>query len=94
MYILLCRDKSYYTGVTSNLEQRQYKHQNSFYDSYTSKRLPVKLVFSQEFANFEEAVNSEKQIKGWSKAKKAALISGDFDLIHELAKCRNESKSR
>ncbi len=91
VYILKCSDKSYYTGVTNNLERRIAEHQGCAHDGYTSVRLPVELVFSQEINNPLDAIAAEKQIKGWSRAKKEALIRSDFNLLHELAECKNKS---
>ena len=91
VYILKCRDASYYTGKTQNLERRIAQHQNGTYKGYTSKRLPVKLVFVEGFATYNDAIKAERQIKGWSHAKKEALIRGDFELLHALSSCRNES---
>ena len=87
VYILKCADNSYYTGVTSNLNQRLYQHQSAFYpDCYTVSRRPVELVFYAEFTNIEFAIDKEKQIKKWSRAKKEALINGNYDAIPNLAK--------
>ena len=87
VYILKCADNSYYTGVTSNLNQRLYQHQSAFYpDCYTVSRRPVELVFYAECTNIEFAIDKEKQIKKWSRAKKEALINGDYDAIPNLAK--------
>jgi predicted GIY-YIG superfamily endonuclease len=91
VYILRCSDGSYYTGKSQNLEQRIAQHKDGTFGGYTSKRLPVELVFTECFPTYEEAIRAERQIKGWSRAKKEALIRGDFELLHELAKCRNES---
>ena len=93
IYILRCFDKSYYCGSTSNIEQRINEHIFHKYSGYTSTRLPIELVFSQEFENINDAIKAERQIKGWSRKKKDALINGDFDLLHELAKCSNETLS-
>ena len=81
VYIVECTDGNYYTGVTSELEKRINKHNSGFYKGYTSSRLPVKLVYSNRFTNINDAINAEKQIKGWSRAKKEALIIGDYDLL-------------
>ena len=91
VYILKCSDGSYYTGCTSNLEQRIQQHNFKKYDNYTSTRLPVELVYSQQFSNINNAIAAERQIKGWSRSKKEALINGDFDLLHSLAECKNET---
>ena len=93
VYILCCSDRTYYTGCTSNLIQRIGLHEVGIGSTYTRARLPVRLVFSCEFPTIEEAIRAEREIKGWSRAKKEALIAGRFDLLHELAKCRNASAS-
>ncbi|TSA54537.1 MAG: GIY-YIG nuclease family protein [Planctomycetaceae bacterium] len=89
--MLKCRDSSYYTGKTQDLELRIAQHQNGTYKGYTSRRLPVELVFVEGFATYNDAIKAERQIKGWSHAKKEALIRGDFELLHALSSCRNES---
>jgi putative endonuclease len=87
VYILKCNDGTYYTGVSSNLSQRISDHQNGKHrNSYTYSRRPVTLMFSAEFTDINLAIESEKQIKKWSKAKKIALINGDFELLPSLAK--------
>lgn len=94
-YMLECADGSYYVGSTSNLTQRVAQHNEGFFGGYTASRRPVRLVWSQGFQHMIEAIAAERQIKGWTRAKKQALISGDFDLLHELArssttKCRRK----
>ena len=86
VYILSCADGSYYTGHTDNLEQRIGEHQAGAYPGYTSSRLPVKLVWSQECAIRAEALAAELQIKGWSRKKKEAMIRGDWKRVSLLAK--------
>ena len=87
VYILLCSDNTYYTGVTSDLSKRMFQHQSGIYpDSYTAKRRPVQLKYYSEFNYVYHAIACEKQLKKWSKAKKEALINGTFDLLSELAK--------
>jgi putative endonuclease len=87
VYILKCSDDTFYTGVTSNIDKRISQHESGFYkDSYTSKRLPVELVFYAEFTFVGIAIEREKQIKGWSKVKKQALINGEFESLPNLAK--------
>jgi len=88
VYILKCADGSYYTGVTSILEQRINQHNSGLIKGYTSSRLPVRLVYSNRFRNTTDAITAEKQIKGWSRAKKQALINGDFDRLVQLAKSK------
>lgn len=89
VYIVKCSDKSYYTGVTSALEKRIAEHNSGFYKGYTSRRLPVKLVYSNRFNDVNDAIGAEKQIKGWSRAKKEALINGDFESLVKLSKSTN-----
>lgn len=87
VYILKCSDDSYYTGVTSNLTKRFKEHQIGKYkDSYTCKRRPLELVFYAEFTAINLAIESEKQIKKWSRAKKKALINGEYEKLPNLAK--------
>lgn len=91
IYILECCDGSYYTGSTWNLEKRFAEHQSGVGARHTAKRLPVHLVFCEEFARIDEAFYREKQIQGWSRKKKQALIASDFNCLHRLAMCRNET---
>ncbi|KAA2219783.1 MULTISPECIES: GIY-YIG nuclease family protein [Maribacter] len=87
VYILECSDGTCYTGITSDLEKRLESHKSGKYkDSYTSSRLPVKLAYFCEFTEAAMAIQTEKQIKKWSKAKKKALILGQFDDLPNLAK--------
>ena len=86
VYILLCRDRSYYTGVTSELEERLQAHQRGDDpEAYTYPRRPLELVYAEYFGNIRDAIAAEKQIQGWSRKKKEALISGKVELLHELA---------
>lgn len=89
MYILRCSDGSYYTGSTRDLEGRLYEHQNGLGAVFTKKRLPIKLVYCEEFERIDEAFYREKQVQGWSRVKKEALIQGQYDLLPKLAKTRN-----
>lgn len=87
VYILLCADKSYYTGHTDNLEKRIGEHETgAFPNCYTFKRRPLRLVFSQACATREEALAAEQQIKGWSRKKKEAMMRGDWAEVSRLAK--------
>jgi len=87
VYILLCNDNSYYTGITNNIESRLYDHQNgSDPKAYTFKRRPVKMVFYEMFYDVNQAIAFEKQVKGWRRAKKEAIINGDWHLLPELSK--------
>lgn len=75
IYILRCNDGTYYTGHTDNLEKRIIEHEENVYECYTSKRLPVELVFVQECASRLEALEAERKIKKWGKRKKDALVT-------------------
>jgi putative endonuclease len=90
VYILKCSDDSYYTGITNNLEKRYNEHDlGKFRNCYTFKRRPLKLVFNQEFNVVLQAIYFEKKIKKWTRAKKEALINGDWNRLQILAECRN-----
>ena len=87
VYILLCSDDSYYVGVTNDIERRLKEHNHSENNiSYTYSRRPVKLVFQEEFNDINVAISKEKQIKGWTRQKKEALIKGEFRLLPKLSK--------
>ena len=88
VYILQCRDGSYYVGSTQNVAERLEVHRSGKGPAFTARRLPVRLAHQESFATLEEAVRREKQWKGWSRAKKEALISRDLKLLSELAACR------
>jgi len=93
MYILECSDGSYYTGSTNNLERRLQQHQSGEGANHTKKRLPVTLIYYEEFQRVDQAFYREKQIQGWSRKKKEALIKGDFKTLKKLAECKNDSHS-
>ncbi len=86
VYILKCSDGSYYTGHTDALEKRMTEHETgAIPNCYTASRLPVSLVFTQDFAIREEALTFERQIKGWNRKKKEALIKEDWKEVQRLA---------
>jgi putative endonuclease len=86
---LLCADGSYYTGTArSGLEQRIAEHNAGKYGGYTAQRRPVTLAYSQWFDRITDAIAAERQVKGWSRAKKEALIRGDLQCLPELSKRR------
>jgi putative endonuclease len=91
MYILECSDRSYYTGSTKNLERRLWQHQNGLGANHTAKRLPVTLVYYELFERVSDAFYREKQVQGWSRKKKEALIASDFNLLHHLSQCQNKT---
>jgi putative endonuclease len=96
VYILLCSDGSYYTGSAADVEKRLCEHQDGVVStSYTYSRRPVKLVWtSEETERYSEALRWERQIKGWNREKKQALISGDFDAIHEIVKTERKKREQ
>ena len=94
VYILLCADNSYYTGVTNDPDLRVQQHNEGLNTkTYTYTRRPVKLVFHEAFQNPEQAISFEKQLKGWSKKKKEALIQNNWNSLPELSKCQNKTHS-
>ncbi|RYY31854.1 MAG: GIY-YIG nuclease family protein [Sphingobacteriaceae bacterium] len=87
VYIVRCSDSSYYTGVTNDLLGRFDEHQNGEnVNCYTFKRRPLELVFYERFEDINQAIAFEKQVKGWRRAKKEALINNRWDLLPELSK--------
>ena len=86
VYILECSDSAYYTGVTNDLEIRLMQHQEGVNEkAFTFKRRPVKLVFHERFTDINMAIAFEKQVKGWRREKKLALINGEWDKLPELS---------
>lgn len=85
-YMLHCRGGAFYVGHTDDLERRIAQHEAGAIKGFTSDRLPVALVWSQEFSTRQEAKEAERQLKGWRRAKKMALIRGDWALISQLSK--------
>jgi putative endonuclease len=88
MYILRCADDSYYVGSTRNLEVRMHQHQSGLGAVYTRNRLPVELAYAAEFRTIAEAFAAEKKVQNWSRAKREALIRGDFDALRAAARKR------
>ena len=86
MYILECADGSYYVGSTKNLERRISEHRQGIGAKYTSNRLPVKLVYGEEYDHVADAYAREKQVQGWRRAKREALINGGPELLPALAR--------
>ncbi len=84
VYMLRCSDGSYYVGHTDDLERRVAQHQSGEVAGYTHRRRPVELVWSQDFSSREAALAAERQIKGWSRAKKEVLAAGDWDELRRL----------
>jgi predicted GIY-YIG superfamily endonuclease len=92
VYVLRCADESYYTGHTDQLEARFVAYQEGRISGYTEERRPIKLVFTEEFASRDEAFQRERQIKGWSRAKKEALIMGEWDELSRLSWSKESRK--
>ena len=91
VYILRCSDGSYYTGVTNDINRRVLEHQNGEDPtSYTFRIRPVELVFTEHYHDVNQAIAFEKQIKGWRRAKKEALINGEWEKLPELSKNSSE----
>ncbi|OUR90922.1 hypothetical protein A9Q87_13390 [Flavobacteriales bacterium 34_180_T64] len=88
-YILKCADDSYYTGSTKDLDRRLEQHRSGEGAKHTASRLPVELVYSEEYERIDEAFNREKQIQNWSIAKKDALINNQIQELKEMSKCKN-----
>ena len=86
MYILECSNGKYYTGSTIDLERRLKQHMEGKGANFTRKHLPVKLVYYEEFQRIDKAFYREKQVQGWSRRKKEALISGNFGMLPELSR--------
>ena len=95
VYMVRCADGSYYVGSTIDLERRLWEHNEGLGSSYTRRpgRRPVTLVWSHEYARIEDAFAFEKQLQGWSRAKREALIAGEYDALPALAK-KNFTKRR
>jgi putative endonuclease len=87
LYILLCADGSYYVGTTrGSLDRRVAEHDAGTFGGYTARRRPVTLVYHQQFQRITDAIAAERQVKGWRREKKEALIRGDFDLLPALSR--------
>ncbi|GJQ37196.1 MAG: hypothetical protein JETCAE01_32060 [Anaerolineaceae bacterium] len=92
MYILKCADDSYYVGSTKNLDLRIAQHQSGKGSRYTSGRLPVELVYGEEYDRVSDAYYREKQVQNWGRAKREALINGNVEALPPLAKKKFEKK--
>lgn len=91
LYILKCSDGSYYTGSTIDLDKRMVEHQEGKGANHTKKRLPVEMLYVEEYLRIDTAFYREKQIQGWSRAKKEALINVELEALPSLAECKNET---
>ncbi|MBV9558763.1 MAG: GIY-YIG nuclease family protein [Pseudolabrys sp.] len=90
VYMLSCQDGSYYVGsATGNdLSKRVAEHQSGHFKGYTASRLPVELIWSEHFDRVTDAIAAERQLKGWSRNKKEALVRGDFRSLKQLSSRR------
>ncbi|MEI6764360.1 MAG: GIY-YIG nuclease family protein [Bacteroidota bacterium] len=86
MYILLCSNGKYYTGSTKDIERRLEEHQKGEGSNFTKKHLPVELVYIEIFQRIDDAFYREKQVQGWSRRKKEALINSENNRLPELSK--------
>lgn len=87
VYILCCSDGRFYVGSTrATLEQRVAEHDNGTHGGYTAARRPVELIFHEHFDRITDAIAAERRLKGWSRAKKQALIAGDMALLQALSR--------
>ncbi len=94
MYILECSDGSFYIGSTIDLKKRISEHQNGEGANYTKDRLPLKLGYFEEYDRIDVAFRRERQVKGWSRNKKEALIFGNRKILNSLSECQYESHSK
>jgi putative endonuclease len=89
LYILRCADGSFYVGTTrKDLEARVAEHNAGIMGGYTATRRPVTLAFAEQFEKITDAIAAERQVKGWSRAKKEALVGGDWQAISRLSNRR------
>ena len=94
VYILRCADGSFYTGLTRRpIEARLSEHNAGLVRGYTAKRRPVELIYSEAHTRYDEAVAAELRIKGWSRAKKIALIAGEYDALQDFATRHQRSQN-
>ena len=91
MYILECSDGSFYVGSTLDLDLRLAQHQAGDGANYTKKLFPVRLIYFEAFSRIDEAFYREKQVQGWSRRKKLALINSENDKLPELSKAYRDS---
>ena len=95
VYILECSDSSFYIGVTNDIGRSFIEHSTGLHEeSDTFSRRPLKLVYCKQFKHPIRAIEFEKQLKGWTKAKKLALINNDLEQLHDLAACKNETRHK
>jgi len=86
VYILRCANGEYYVGSTSDLENRIQQHQKGRGCSFTKAHLPIEVLYTEVYPTIEQAYQRERQLHGWSRAKKEALINGNIELLKQLSK--------
>ena len=94
VYVLRCRDNTFYVGHTSDVDARLRSHLTGAGATYTASRLPLDLVYQEACQTLKEALHRERQLKGWSAQKKAALIAGDSQRLKQLSKRRRVKAAR
>ena len=95
VYILVCADGTFYVGSTANLTLRLAQHQMGHdLAAYTCRRRPVRLAWYGQLPSLGDALARERQLKGWSRAKKMALITGDVDLVHEIVATERRRRAK
>ncbi|MFM9977925.1 MAG: GIY-YIG nuclease family protein, partial [Sphingomonadaceae bacterium] len=93
-YMLRCSDGTYYTGHSEDLERRVWEHQTGAAKDYTSERLPVELVWAEEFGERDQAKEAERVVKGWSRVKKDALIERNAERLRFFSAPPSERRTR
>ena len=86
VYILECSNGAFYTGVTNNLDERLNLHHRGLASKFTARKLPVSLVWNSDEMGIDDAILLEKQIKGWRRARKLALINHEYEKLPDLAR--------
>ena len=94
VYILKCADGSYYTGHTDQIEARLVAHQTGQFHGYTYERRPIELVFSEDVGARDEAFRRDRQIKGWSRSKKEAMMANDWERLVQLSRTHSNISTR
>ena len=94
VYMVRCRDDRIYVGSTrGSMERRIAEHNAGSFGGFTKSRRPVELVFSQQFDRIMDAIAAERRLKGWTRAKKEALIAGEFDRLVQLSRNRQSKNT-
>lgn len=89
IYILRCENDEFYVGSTNDINDRVVRHKSGRGAVYTKHHKPEEQIYTEEYDTYQEAFKRERQIKGWSRAKKEALIAGDIEKLKQLSKSKN-----